>query len=159
MTHCYRTVIRNNVGWYLIMTMNEQNKDNLNDPRIRKLFEDKNFVFLSSLMKDGSPHVTPTWVDIENGNILINTAIGRIKQKNISRDPRVALAIADQNNPYDMVTIRGKVIEQISGDPAEEHIDKLAKKYIDKDKYPGRSPGEKRILLKIKPERIFHMHQ
>lgn len=141
------------------MTMNEQNKDNLNDPRIRKLFEDKNFVFLSSLMKDGSPHVTPTWVDIENGNILINTAIGRIKQKNISRDPRVALAIADQNNPYDMVTIRGKVIEQISGDPAEEHIDKLAKKYIDKDKYPGRSPGEKRILLKIKPERIFHMHQ
>jgi PPOX class probable F420-dependent enzyme len=159
LTHCYRTVIRNNVGWYLIMTVNEQNKDNLNDPRIRKLFEDKNFVFLSSLMKDGSPHVTPTWVDIENGNILINTAIGRIKQKNISRDPRVALAIADQNNPYDMVTIRGKVIEQISGDPAEEHIDKLAKKYIDKDKYPGRSPGEKRILLKIKPERIFHMHQ
>lgn len=159
LTHCYRTVIRNNVGWYLIMTVNEQNKDNLNDPRIRKLFEDKNFVFLSSLMKDGSPHVTPTWVDIENGNILINTAIGRIKQKNISRDPRVALAIADQNNPYDMVTIRGKVIEQISGDPAEEHIDKLAKKYIGKDKYPGRSPGEKRILLKIKPERIFHMHQ
>ena len=141
------------------MTVNDQNKDNLNDPRIRKLFEDKNFVFLSSLMKDGSPHVTPTWVDIENGNILINTAIGRIKQKNISRDPSVALAIADQNNPYDMVTIRGKVIEQISGDPAEEHIDKLAKKYIDKDKYPGRSPGEKRILLKIKPERIFHMHQ
>ena len=141
------------------MTVNEQNKDNLNDPRIRKLFEDKNFVFLSSLMKDGSPHVTPTWVDIENGNILINTAIRRIKQKNISRDPRVALAIADQNNPYDMVTIRGKVIEQISGDPAEEHIDKLAKKYIGKDKYPGRSPGEKRILLKIKPERIFYMHQ
>ena len=139
--------------------MGKQNKDNLNDPHIRKLFEDKNFVFLSSLMKDGSPHVTPTWTDIENGNILINTAIGRIKQKNISRDPRVALAISDQNNPYDMVTIRGKVIEQISGDAAEEHIDKLAKKYIGKDKYPGRSPGEKRVLLKIKPEKIFHMKQ
>ena len=107
--------------------------------------------------KDGSPQVTPTWVDIENGYILVNTAIGRIKQKNISRDPRVALAIADQNNPYDMVTIMGKVTEQITGDLAEQHIDKLAKKYIDKDKFPSRSPREERIILKIKPERIFHM--
>lgn len=137
--------------------MTQQINGNLDDPNIRKLFESKNFVFLSSLMKDGSPQVTPMWVDIENGYILVNTAIGRIKQKNISRDPRVALAIADQNNPYDTVTIRGKVIEQITGVPAEEHIDKLTKKYIDKDKYPYRSPGEKRIILKIKPERIFHL--
>jgi len=129
----------------------------LSDPRIRKLFESKNFVFLSSLMKDGSPHVTPTWVDIENGNILINTAIGRIKQKNISRDPRVALSTVDQNNQYEMVTVRGKVIEQITGDVAEKHIDKLSKKYIGKDKYPRRSKGEERVILKIKPEKIFHM--
>jgi PPOX class probable F420-dependent enzyme len=135
----------------------QQINGNLDDPNIRKLFESKNFVFLSSLMKDGSPQVTPMWVDIENGYILVNTAIGRLKQKNISRDPRVALAIADKNNPYDMVTIRGEVIEQITGVPAEEHIDRLAKKYIDKDKYPHRSPGEERIILKIKPKRIFHM--
>jgi PPOX class probable F420-dependent enzyme len=108
-------------------------------------------------MKDGSPQVTPMWVDIENGYILVNTAIGRLKQKNISRDPRIALAIADRNNPYNMVTIRGEVIEQITGVPAEEHIDKLAKKYIGKDKYPYRSPGEERIILKIKPERISHI--
>jgi PPOX class probable F420-dependent enzyme len=135
----------------------QQINGNLDDPNIRKLFESKNFVFLSSLMKDGSPQVTPMWVDIENGYILVNTAIGRLKQKNISRDPRVALAIADQNNPYNMVTIRGEVIEQITGVPAEEHIDKLAKKYIGKDKYPYRSPGEERIILKIKAEKISHI--
>ena len=133
------------------------NSDALEDEAAKKIFEGKNFAYVSSLMKDGSPQVTPTWVDIENGYILVNTAIGRIKQKNISRDPRVALAIPDQNNPYDMVTIRGKVTEQITGDLAEQHIDKLAKKYIDKDKFPGRSPREERIILKIKPERIFHM--
>jgi PPOX class probable F420-dependent enzyme len=110
-------------------------------------------------MRDGSPHVTPTWVDIENSTILINTAVGRVKQKNISRNGRVALAIADQSNPYDMVTIRGKVVEQITGSVAEEHVDKLAKKYMGKDKYPGRAPGERRILLKIKPEKVSHMKQ
>jgi PPOX class probable F420-dependent enzyme len=137
-----------------------QGKDNkVTDPSVRKLFEGKNFVFISSIMRDGSPQVTPTWVDIENGNILVNTAIGRLKHKNISRDPRVALAIADQNNPYDMVTIRGRTIEQLTGDAAEEHIDKMAKKYIGKDRYPFRSPGEKRVILKIKPEKVFHMKQ
>ena len=137
--------------------MRQQINGNLDDPNIRKLFESKNFVFLSSLMEDGSPHVTPTWVDIDNGNILINTAIGRIKQKNISRDPRIALSTVDQNNQYEMVTVRGKVIEQITGDAAEKHIDKLSKKYIGKDKFPRRFKGEERVILKIKPEKIFHM--
>jgi PPOX class probable F420-dependent enzyme len=137
--------------------MSEHSNGKLRDPHIRELFERKNFVFLSSLMKDGSPHVTPTWVDIENGNILINTALGRIKQTNISRDPRVALSIIDQNNQYEMVTIRGKVIDQITGDAAEKHIDKLARKYIDMDKFPRRSKGERRVILKINPEKIFHV--
>jgi PPOX class probable F420-dependent enzyme len=96
-------------------------------------------------------------VDIDNGTLLVNTAVGRVKQKNISRDGRVALAITDHDNPYDMVTIRGKVIDQITGQEAEEHIDKLAKKYIGKDKYPGRAPGERRVILKIKPEKVFYM--
>jgi PPOX class probable F420-dependent enzyme len=137
--------------------MSEQSNGKLSDPDIRELFERKNFVFLSSLMKDGSPHVTPTWVDIENGNLLVNTAIGRIKHRNISRDPRVALSMIDQNNQYEMVTIRGKVIEQITGETAEKHIDKLSKKYIGVDKYPRRSEGEQRVILKIKPEKVFHM--
>jgi PPOX class probable F420-dependent enzyme len=130
----------------------------ISDSAVRKLFEGKNFVYIASLMKDGSPQVTPMWVDIDNGTILVNTAVGRLKQKNISRDDRVALAIADHDNPYNMVTIRGKVVDQIIGQEAEEHIDKLAKKYIGKDKYPGRAPGERRVILKIKPEKVFHMN-
>jgi PPOX class probable F420-dependent enzyme len=137
--------------------MSKQSNEKLSDPDIRELFESKNFAFLSSLMRDGSPHVTPIWVDIENGNILVNTAIGRIKHRNISRDPRVALSIIDQNNQYEMVTVRGKVTEQITGETAEKHIDKLSKKYIGVDKYPRRSKGEQRVILKIKPEKIFHM--
>jgi PPOX class probable F420-dependent enzyme len=137
--------------------MTGQSNEKLTDRRIRELFEGKNFPFLSSLMKDGSPHVTPTWVDIEDDNILINTALGRIKQTNISRDPRIALSIIDQDNQYEMVTVRGKVTEQITGDVAEKHIDKLARKYINLDKYPRRSKNEQRVILKIKPEKIFHM--
>lgn len=137
--------------------MNKQSSVKLNDPNIKELFERKNFAFLSSLMKDGSPHVTPTWVDIEDDNILINTAIGRIKQKNVSRDPRIALAIIDQDNQYEMVTVRGKVTDQITGDVAEKHIDKLAKKYINLEKYPRRLKGEQRVILRIRPEKIFHM--
>ena len=91
--------------------------DKIMDPSIRRLFEGKNFVFISTLMEDGTPHITPTWVDLEekqdDGHILINTAIGRVKQKNVSRNPNIALAIIDQNNPYDMVSVRGKVVEQI----------------------------------------------
>lgn len=124
---------------------------------IIQLLKGKNFAYISTLMDDGSPQVTPTWIDIdEDGNsILINTAEGRVKQKNVSRDPRVAISISDQNNPYNMATIRGKVIEQIK-EGADEHTDKLAKKYLGMDKYPYRSAKEIRVILKIKPEKVFH---
>ncbi|HET8794034.1 MAG TPA: PPOX class F420-dependent oxidoreductase [Nitrososphaeraceae archaeon] len=137
----------------------KKNENSLTDPSIKSLFENKNLAFIATSMKDGSPHVTPTWVDIENSFILINTAMGRVKQKNVARDPRVSISVADNNNPYHMVTVNGEIIEQITGDQAEKHIDKLAKKYLNKEKYPGRSPGEKRILLKIKPNKVFHMNQ
>jgi PPOX class probable F420-dependent enzyme len=136
------------------------NNNKIKDPSVRRLFEGKNYVFVSTLMEDGTPQITPTWVDLEEqdgGHILVNTAVGRVKQKNVSQNPNIALAIIDQNNPYDMVSVRGKVVEQVKGDAAEQHIDKLAKKYLGKDKYPGRSPGERRIILKIKPKHIFHM--
>ena len=122
---------------------------------ISKLFEGKNFAFVATLMKDGWPQITPTWVDLEDGRILVNTAEGRLKQKNISRDDRIAISVIDQNNPYHMVTIRGRVVEQTK-EGADEHIDKLAKKYLGADKYPLRSPDENRIILKIKPERVYY---
>jgi PPOX class probable F420-dependent enzyme len=125
-------------------------------PEIAKLFQGKNFVSFSTLMKDGSPHVAPVWVDIDGNTILINTAVGRVKEKNVKRDNRVALSIFDHQNPYDMVAIRGKVIE-VTTDGADEHIDKLAKKYFGLDTYPYHSPDEKRIIVKIKPEKIHRM--
>jgi PPOX class probable F420-dependent enzyme len=135
-----------------------QKRDSITDPSVAKLFEGKNFASLATLMKGGSPHVTPTWVDIDKSNntILINTAKGRIKHKNISRDPRVGVSVMDFSNPYHMVSVRGKVIEQINGKEADDHIDKMAKKYMGMDKYPGRAPGEERLLLRIKPEHIAH---
>lgn len=136
-----------------------QGRTSITDPSIARLFERKNFAFLATLMKDGSPQVTPTWVDIDKNNntILVNTAKGRIKYRNISRDPRIAVSVIDSSNPYDMVTVRGRVIEQIKGKDADEHIDKLAKKYLNKEKYPGRRPGEERVLLRIKPELVARM--
>jgi len=126
------------------------------DASVIQLLTGKNFAFVATLMKDGSPQITPTWIDFDGKTILINTAEGRIKQKNLSRDPRVAISIVDHNNPYNMVTIRGKVIEQTS-EGADEHIDKMTKRYLGFDKYPYRSPTEKRIIIKVAPENVFHM--
>ncbi|MBI5697412.1 MAG: PPOX class F420-dependent oxidoreductase [Thaumarchaeota archaeon] len=120
------------------------------------LFRGKNFGFIASLMSDGSPQLTPVWIDYDGQFLLVNTAEGRTKQKNFARDPRVAISVIDQNNPYNMVSIRGKVVQQTS-DGADEHIDRLAKRYLGVDKYPFRAPDEKRIILKIKPEKTFQL--
>lgn len=125
-------------------------------PDVVKLLEDKNLAFVATIMSNGYPQITPTWIDLVDNTILINTAEGRVKQKNLLRDPRIAISIVDRNNQYNMVTIRGKVIEQTT-QGADEHIDKMAKKYLGVNKYPFRIQSEKRILLKITPEKIFHM--
>jgi PPOX class probable F420-dependent enzyme len=125
--------------------------------QVIELIKGKNFAHFSTLMNDGSPQVTPTWIDLDEvgDSILISTVEGRIKHKNVSRDPRVAISISDENNPYNMVLIRGRVIEQTK-EGAVEHTDRLAKKYLGVDKYPFPTPIEKRIILKVKPERVFH---
>jgi PPOX class probable F420-dependent enzyme len=119
----------------------------------RSLFTNKNFAFLSTLMKDGSPQVSPVWVDIDGDEILVNTAEGRVKQKNVTSDPRVAISVADSANPYTMISVIGRVVEQ-TPEGAGNHIDLMAKKYLGMDKYPFAAPGEKRILLRIKPEKV-----
>ena len=97
--------------------------------------------------------MTPIWVDFDGKHIMVNTAEGRQKPRNIRRDPRVAIDVIRQASPYAFATVRGRVVE-ISREGAEEHIDRLAKKYLGQDRYPFRQPGEQRIILKIEPERV-----
>jgi PPOX class probable F420-dependent enzyme len=120
------------------------------------LFDKKAFGSLSTLMPDGSPQTNPVWVDFQDGEVWVNTAVGRLKDKNMKRDPRVSLALIDPDNPYRFLEIRGKVREATQ-DGATQHIDKMAKKYLGKDKYPFAQPGERRILFKIVPEHIHTM--
>jgi PPOX class probable F420-dependent enzyme len=122
-----------------------------------QLLKGKNFAYLSTLMDDGSPQVTPIWIDLDedSSSILTSTVEGRIKHKNVSRDRRVAISISDENNPYNMVLVTGRVIGQIK-EGAVEYTDRLAKKYLGVDKYPFPTPIEKRVILKIKSERVFH---
>lgn len=124
-------------------------------PEIEKFLVGKNFAYFATLMKDGSPHVAPTWIDYDGKMILINTASGRVKENNVKHDKRVAISVSDNSNPYEMITLRGTV-KEITDKDADEHIDKLAKRYLGLDKYPFRSPTEKRIILKILPEKVFH---
>ena len=118
------------------------------------MLEGKNFVYLATVNPDGTPQVTPTWVDTDGKFVIINTVVGRVKHRNVKKNPEVALAITELNNPYDLVVIRGKVVEEVTGRVAEDHIDKMEKKYRGRDKYPGHSPSEQRVLLKIQPSRI-----
>jgi PPOX class probable F420-dependent enzyme len=123
---------------------------------VKKLFEEANFAHLATLMPDGSPQVTAVWVDFDGKHILVNTAEGRQKPRNIRRDPRVAIDVIRQGSEYAFAQVRGRVVE-ITSEGAEEHIDRLAKKYIGQDRYPWRQPGEQRVIFKIAPEHVSSM--
>ncbi len=122
--------------------------------KVINLLNGKNLVFIATIMKDGSPQVSPVWANFEDEHIMVNTAEGRIKHKNVLRDPRVALSIVDSNNPLDMTSIKGTVVEIIP-DYDYIHANKLTKKYLGKETYPFRRENEKRIIFKIKPQKIF----
>src|SRR3970282_1404686 len=119
----------------------------------KDLFQKKAFAHLATVGADGSPQVTPVWVDFDGTHIRFNTAKGRVKDKNLRRNPKAALSIQDPDNPYRYMQVRGRVAE-ITEQGADAHIDALAKKYINKDKYPWRRPDEVRVTYKILPEKI-----
>jgi len=120
------------------------------------LFSKRAFAALATLMPDGQPQVTPVWCDYDGQHVLVNSAQGRQKDRNMRRDPRVSLAIVDPDNPYRYLEVRGRVVE-VTEEGAEEHIDRMANKYLGLDRYPHRQPGEKRVLYKIEPEHFTSM--
>jgi PPOX class probable F420-dependent enzyme len=119
----------------------------------KDLFVKVAFAHLATLMPDGSPQVTPVWVDYDGSHVRVNSAKGRLKDKNMRRDKRVALSVQDPDNPYRYIAVRGEVVE-ITEQGADAHIDALAKKYLGKDRYPFRSPGEVRVMYKIRADKV-----
>jgi len=124
--------------------------------KFRDLFTKQAFAHLGTLMADGRPQVTPVWCDYDGTHIRINSAKGRVKDKNMRRNKMVALSIMDPDNPYRYLAVQGVIVE-ITEQGADGHIDSLAKKYLGKDKYPNRRPGEVRVMYTIRPEKISSM--
>jgi PPOX class probable F420-dependent enzyme len=125
------------------------------DDRAQELLQATNFAQVATLRRDGSPHVTPVWVDVKDGIVWLNSAEGRAWPANLRRDPRVALNVQNLENPQENLEIRGEASE-ITPDGADEHIDSLAKKYLGEDSYPYRQPGEQRLIIKVTPEWVRH---
>jgi PPOX class probable F420-dependent enzyme len=120
------------------------------------LLEKPAFGNLGTIMKDGSPQVTPVWVDYDGKHVRFNSAKGRVKDKNVRRDPRVSISLVDPANPYRYLEIRGRVTE-ITETGADDHIDKLSKKYLNNPVYPYRKPGEVRVTYVIEAEKVSSM--
>lgn len=123
------------------------------DEKQRKFLDENPYVgIVTTLREDGSPHSTVVWVDVENGTVSFNTARGRVKEKNLERDPRTSLLVIDPANPYKWVSVSGPV--RLTEEGADPQIDKLAKKYIGKDEYPWRDPAETRVKVLIEPQKV-----
>ena len=122
--------------------------------RVKELLEAPNFVAVATLDKDGSPDVKVVWADLaDDGHVVLNSAEGRKWPNNVRRDPRVTVTVVNHENPYEYAQIRGRVVED-THEGADENIDKLAKKYLGKDEYPFRQPGEQRVMFRIEPEKV-----
>ena len=129
----------------------------IEDPDVRELLDQPNYAVVSTFNRDGSIHSTVVWVDTEDGNVAVNSAVGRVWPTNLQRDPRVSVVVQESGNPYNFVEIRGEAQGTTAG--ADEHINRLSKKFIDQDVYPYRQPGEERIKFLITPLHVRHVRQ
>jgi PPOX class probable F420-dependent enzyme len=121
------------------------------------LLHEKVIAHVATVGPDGSPHVTPVWVDTDGEALLFNSVKRRVKHLNLSRDPRVAVSVTDRSNDYRRVVIRGRA--ELIEEGADAHIDRLAMKYLGQDRYPLRQPGEERVTVRVIPERIHRLSQ
>jgi len=122
-------------------------------PAARAVFDKRVLAHVASLDADGGPNVTPVWVELDGDDVVINTALGRAKARNLANDSRVAVSLTDPDDPQSTISIRGTVVV-FTTDGADEVIDRLAKKYVGVDTYPYRAEGEVRVTVKIRPDRI-----
>lgn len=124
------------------------------DEKAKAIIDKPNLAFVATTMADGSPQVTPVWIELENDVITFNTATGRVKERNMRRDPRIAIAVVDRDDDYGRVVVRGRVVEMIEGEEADRQIDRLSKKYTGNDAYRGHRPDESRVKVVIAPVSI-----
>src|SRR5438132_7082888 len=122
----------------------------------KDIVQKKSFANLATVMPDGTPQVTPVWFDMSGDRIRVNTARGRVKDRNMQKNAAVALAILDPDNPYRHIAVRGR-IANVTEEGADAHIDSLAKKYMGVDKYPFRQPSEVRVIYEIEPTSVHTM--
>jgi PPOX class probable F420-dependent enzyme len=127
----------------------------IDDPDVRDLLEKPNHAVIATLGADGSAHNAVVWLNVEDGAVAVNSAVGRRWPTDLERDPRATLLVWELENPYRYVEIRGTSTATLEG--ADEHIDVLAKKYTGQDKFGGRQPGEERIKFVITPERVRYV--
>lgn len=129
----------------------------LDDPGVKALLDKPNHAVVSTLGEDGTIHSTVVWVSVEGGRLAVNSAVGRKWPTDLERNPAITVLVYDEDNPYDYVEIRGKAAGSTEG--ADDHIDRLAKKYMDLDSYPFRQPGEQRITFHVDADRVRHQKQ
>jgi PPOX class probable F420-dependent enzyme len=126
-------------------------------PELEKLLREASYAQIATLMPDGSPQLTQVWIDTDGTHVIVNTVATHQKVRNVRRDPRVAINVHDPAKPFRVANMRGTVVD-ITSEGADRHIDVLARKYLGADSYPFRRPGQRRILLKIRPDRISSMN-